>query len=92
MPEDVVDEVDLLFENGRIDLCLVIGTSSLVWPAAGYAEKARNKGARIATVNMNPDDAKNVRDGDWVFVGDAATVVPQILGEYLGGLGTNEKE
>ncbi|KAH8202077.1 hypothetical protein TruAng_003745 [Truncatella angustata] len=80
LPQDVMDEVDALFDEENIDLCLVIGTSSLVWPAAGFAEQARNKGARIATVNMNINDAKNVRKGDWVFVGDAAVVVPEILG------------
>ncbi|KAH6652415.1 DHS-like NAD/FAD-binding domain-containing protein [Truncatella angustata] len=80
LPQDVMDEVDALFDEEKIDLCLVIGTSSLVWPAAGFAEQARNKGARIATVNMNINDAKNVRKGDWVFIGDAAVVVPEILG------------
>jgi NAD-dependent SIR2 family protein deacetylase len=81
LPQDVVDEVDKMFENDHIDLCLVIGTSSVVWPAAGYAEQARKRGARIAVVNMNPKDAKNLRDEDWLFVGDAAVVLPQILGE-----------
>ncbi|KAI1322321.1 DHS-like NAD/FAD-binding domain-containing protein [Xylariaceae sp. FL0255] len=84
LPKDVVEEVDVLFEErDKIDLCLVIGTSSIVWPAAGYAERARKKGARIAVVNTNPDDAKNVREGDWLFVGDAAKVVPEILGDYV---------
>lgn len=84
LPKDVVEGVDTLFEEQQIDLCLVIGTSSLVWPAAGYAEQARKRGARIAVVNMNPDDARNLRDGDWLFVGDAAVVVPQILGTSMG--------
>lgn len=57
-----------------------MGTSSLVLPAAGYAEMARNKRARVAVVNMNPNDALNPQKDDCLFVGDAAVVVPQILG------------
>ena len=81
LPRDVVDEVDAFFEGDEIDLCLVIGTSGLVWPAAGYAEQARKKGARIAYVNNNVDDLKNRQESDWVFIGDAAITLPWILGQ-----------
>ncbi|RYP38829.1 hypothetical protein DL767_002433 [Monosporascus sp. MG133] len=80
-------EADALFNEDTepIDLCLVIGTSSKVWPAAGFAEHARKKGARIATVNIDPTDVKNMRPGkDWVFVGDAAVVVPELLKPIIG--------
>ncbi|RYP22771.1 hypothetical protein DL765_001480 [Monosporascus sp. GIB2] len=80
-------EVDALFKEDTepIDLCLVIGTSSKVWPAAGFAEHARKKGARIATINIDAADAKNMRPGkDWVFVGDAAMVMPELLKPIIG--------
>ncbi|KAK1593447.1 DHS-like NAD/FAD-binding domain-containing protein [Colletotrichum navitas] len=81
LPIDIVRETEALFENPEpIDLCLTIGTSSKVWPAAGYADMARKKGARIAVINTCADDAKNIRpEQDWVFVGDAAVVLPELL-------------
>ncbi|RYP07974.1 hypothetical protein DL764_002180 [Monosporascus ibericus] len=82
LAENTAVEADALFKEDTdpIDLCLVIGTSSKVWPAAGFAERARKKGARIATINIDAADAKNMRPGkDWVFVGDATVVVPELL-------------
>lgn len=35
------------------DLFFSIGTSSLVWPAAGLAEAARQQGARIVEINLD---------------------------------------
>ncbi|KAH8648700.1 DHS-like NAD/FAD-binding domain-containing protein [Xylariales sp. PMI_506] len=88
LPANVMEEVETLFTSSeRIDLCIVIGTSGIVWPAAGYADFARKKGARIAVVNMEASDIKNMRPGaDWVFVGDAASVVPQLLRPLVGEL------
>ncbi|TEA15932.1 NAD-dependent protein deacylase [Colletotrichum sidae] len=87
LPKEVVEETDAFFEDPEpIDLCLTIGTSSRVWPAAGYAEMARKKGARIAVVNTTAEDAKNIRPGqDWVFVGDAAVVLPELLQPVIKG-------
>lgn len=87
LAESTAEEAEALFaENTEpIDLCLVIGTSSKVWPTAGYAEKARKKGARIATINLDAGDAKGLRPGqDWVFVGDAAQVLPELLKPIIG--------
>ncbi|CAI6341384.1 unnamed protein product [Periconia digitata] len=80
LAQDTVEQVDAWFEEDEVDLCLVIGTSGLVWPAAGYSEQARKKGARVAYVNMNLEDIKNRREGDWTFIGDAAIILPIILG------------
>ncbi|KAK8086394.1 hypothetical protein PG994_001368 [Apiospora phragmitis] len=87
LAESTAQEAEALFaeDTEPIDLCLVIGTSSKVWPTAGYAEKARKKGARIATVNIDAGDAKGLRPGkDWVFVGDAAQVLPELLKPVIG--------
>jgi len=81
LPEGVMREVDALFAEDKIDLCLVIGTSSKVWPTAGFCEQARNRGARVVWVNTKLDDVKNRRKEDWVFLGDASVVVPHILGQ-----------
>ncbi|KAK3326781.1 DHS-like NAD/FAD-binding domain-containing protein [Apodospora peruviana] len=82
LPVDIVAEVDALFEEDKIDLCLVIGTSSQVWPTAGFCERARACGAKVAWVNTRAEDLKSLRDGDWVFLGDAGVVLPEILGVY----------
>nr|EAQ70781.1 hypothetical protein MGCH7_ch7g188 [Pyricularia oryzae 70-15] len=88
LPEDTVDKADALFQDEAdpIDLCLVIGTSAKVWPAAGYVDEARDKGARVAVVNLYEDDgSKNVIPGrDWSFIGDAAEVIPLILKPVIG--------
>lgn len=69
-----------------IDLCLVIGTSSQVYPAAGYASQARALGARVAVVNMERSDARDLEEGDWFFEGDAAEIVPEMLKSVIGDL------
>jgi hypothetical protein len=87
LPLDVVMDVNSFFLAPEpVDLCLVIGTSSQVWPAAGYAARARRKGARVAVVNAHADDANKDIDPekDWVFVGDAATIVPELLRPVIG--------
>ncbi|KAK7949033.1 uncharacterized protein PG986_009919 [Apiospora aurea] len=88
LAESTAEEAEALFADDAepIDLCLVVGTSSKVWPTAGYAEKARKKGARIATINIEAGDAKGLRPGmDWVFVGDAAELLPELLRPVIGG-------
>jgi NAD+-dependent protein deacetylase sirtuin 5 len=91
LPDDTMTEVDSIFSDPRpIDLCLVIGTSGSVWPGAGYADLARKKGARIAIVNVDVSNVKNLRLGvDWVFVGDAAVVVPELLKPVTEGVYEN---
>lgn len=86
LPFDIVEASEALFEDPEpIDLFLTLGTSSRVWPAAGYADMARKKGARIAVVNTDAADAKGVVPGrDWVFVGDAAVVLPELLKPVIG--------
>ncbi|KAM7215166.1 DHS-like NAD/FAD-binding domain containing protein [Rhypophila decipiens] len=78
--EKIILETDeILDKSDGIDLCVVIGTSSQVWPAAGFCERARAKGARIAWVNTRIEDCKSRRADDWVFLGDAGEVVARIL-------------
>ena len=84
LPEKIVDAIEtFIVESEKIDLILVIGTSSKVYPAAGYVDKARSKGARVAVVNMDRADApggmNGLHEGDWFFQGDAGVIVPEIL-------------
>lgn len=73
--------------DDNVDLMLVIGTSAMVWPAAGYIGRARKAGARVAFFNMEEKFAGAARpeDQDWMFLGDAAELVPKALEGVLGG-------
>ncbi|KAL4795109.1 DHS-like NAD/FAD-binding domain-containing protein [Aspergillus venezuelensis] len=86
LPSQTLDYVDNWMDEGKIDLMLVIGTSSKVWPAAGYVEQARGKGARIAVVNMDPNDMGKGRftSKDWFFQGDASVIVPEMFKGVIG--------
>ncbi|KAL1603881.1 hypothetical protein SLS60_005473 [Paraconiothyrium brasiliense] len=76
-------------EDNQVDLMLVIGTSAMVWPAAGYIGRARKAGARVAFFNMEARSAGVARpeEGDWMFLGDAAELVPEALKGFLDGQG-----
>jgi NAD+-dependent protein deacetylase sirtuin 5 len=88
LPEDVMGDVDAYFSTGdEIDLMLVIGTSAKVYPAAGYTSIARNMGARVAVINMDKGDARELTEKDWFFEGDAAVIVPDILKSVVGEIG-----
>lgn len=82
LPSQALDAVDEFLNAGPVDLILVIGTSSKVYPAAGYVDEARAKGARVAVVNMDRNDVgrSGLKKGDWLFHGDAGVIVPEILG------------
>ena len=94
LPKDVLRAVDTFIYRGdttdKIDLMLVIGTSAKVFPAAGYIDEARDKGARICVINLDRGDlipeggALDLGQDDWFFVGDAAQIVPEILKSVIG--------
>lgn len=88
LPSHTLDFVDNWMLEGKIDLILVIGTSSRVWPAAGYVEQARSKGARVAVVNMDPNDMGKGKftSRDWFFQGDAGVIIPDILKSVIGDI------
>lgn len=89
LPEDVLHDIDVYFREPQpIDLMLVVGTSSTVYPAAGFTNMARNKGARVAVINMDRADAQSLTERDWFFEGDAAVILPEILKSIIGEVGT----
>jgi len=87
LPADVLATVDeFLAQPQKIDMIIVIGTSARVYPAAGYIDEARERGARVCVVNMDENDrpAGGWMQGDWFFQGDAATIVPRLLEPVIG--------
>lgn len=60
------------------DAVLVVGTSGLVYPAAGLPLLARRSGARVVVVNPQPSGIDAAADA--VVRGTAAGVLPELLG------------
>jgi NAD-dependent deacetylase len=44
------------------DLFLAIGSSLVVWPAAGFPLRAKRNGARLVIVNREPTDFDDIAD------------------------------
>jgi NAD-dependent deacetylase sirtuin 5 len=91
LPARTIEAVDEWMQNApQIDLMLVIGTSAKVWPAAGYVDLARAKGAQVAVINMDANDvpggAHGLEPGDWFFQGDAGEILPEILKSVIGDI------
>ncbi|KAK7705440.1 hypothetical protein SLS57_010094 [Botryosphaeria dothidea] len=88
LAQSSVDRIHSWMDEGKIDLMLVVGTTALVYPAAGYIHAARVQGARIAVFNMEESEEEgattNLKEGDWLFQGDASKIVPEVLKEVIG--------
>ncbi|MDO9710226.1 SIR2 family NAD-dependent protein deacylase [Paracraurococcus lichenis] len=62
-------------EVAAADLCLVLGSSLVVYPAAGFPEMAKRMGARLAIVNRQETPLDDIAD----------LVVHEGIGDVLGG-------
>jgi NAD-dependent deacetylase len=60
------------------DLCLVIGTSGVVYPAAGFASIAKEAGAFVAEINLDRTPQSDCIDLS--LQGRAKDIVPLLLG------------
>ena len=58
--QDVIHEATLIM--GRCDLFISIGTSGVVWPAAGFPKIAKDHGARCIEINPEPNDMSRIYD------------------------------
>ena len=72
MPEDEMRRASELAQH--CDLFLAIGSSLVVWPAAGFPALARNSGAKLVIINNEPTDMDEIAD----------LVIHQDIGETLG--------
>jgi len=59
------------------DLLLVVGTSAVVYPAAGLVSVAKSTGATIVVVNTEPSGASHLADVE--ITGTAGDVIPRLL-------------
>jgi NAD-dependent deacetylase len=72
MPEDAMRRASELARN--CDLFIAIGSSLVVWPAAGFPLLARNSGARLVIINNEPTEQDDIAD----------LVIRHDIGETLG--------
>ncbi|GAC98489.1 hypothetical protein PHSY_006083 [Pseudozyma hubeiensis SY62] len=65
----------------RCDLILVLGTSSTVYPAAGFADVVRHSNhGRVAVFNIEDPASSTDGDVDWYFAGPVERLFPEVLG------------
>jgi len=75
LPQEEFDQAEEA--AGRCELFLSIGTSAVVYPAAGIPLRARSSGAYVVEVNTEHTDiSPRVNES---LVGPAATIVPALL-------------
>lgn len=60
MPEDAMQRAADL--SRRCDLFLAIGSSLVVWPAAGFPMMAKDHGAKLAIINNEPTEQDDIAD------------------------------
>jgi NAD-dependent deacetylase len=72
MPDEAMRRATELAQN--CDLFLAIGSSLVVWPAAGFPLMAKNCGAKLVIINNEPTDQDDIAD----------LVIRQDIGETLG--------
>jgi NAD-dependent deacetylase len=60
MPEAAMQRAEQL--SSKCDLFLAIGSSLVVWPAAGFPLVAKRSGARLVIINRDPTDFDDVAD------------------------------
>ena len=75
LPSDAWTEAERACRD--CEVLLVIGTSAVVYPAAGLIGLAKSAGARIIIVNTHQSDASGLADVE--LLGKASEVVPAIL-------------
>jgi len=75
LPED--EWVRALNAARGADVFLAVGTSSLVYPAAGLVRVARESGAQVVIVNPDPTPADGL--AKWILRGPAGEILPRLL-------------
>jgi NAD-dependent deacetylase len=75
LPDDVF--ATAVHEAGESDVALSIGTSSVVWPAAGIPLAGLDAGA--FGIEVNPEPTELTARFDVSLRGPAGTILPEIL-------------
>ena len=60
MPEDAMQRAQAWSQD--CDLFIAIGSSLVVWPAAGFPLQAKKSGARLVIINREPTEFDSIAD------------------------------
>jgi NAD-dependent deacetylase len=77
VPPDLLERA--FTEAARAEVCLIVGTSGIVYPAAALPEAARRAGALI--IEVNPEETPLTPLCDAVVRGPAAELLPALVKE-----------
>ncbi|KAJ7494401.1 sirtuin [Mycena galericulata] len=61
------------------DLLLLVGTSTTVYPAAGFAKTVKERGGKVAVFNLESMQGDAAVEADFTFVGPCAETLPHAL-------------
>lgn len=76
LPQDVLDEA--IRASARVELFLVVGTSSVVYPAAALPQLAKQQGARLVEINLEETPLTPL--ADLTVLGKSGSILPLLTG------------
>ncbi len=76
LPEGIMAEAEHAVRNAEVFLS--IGTSAMVYPAAGLIPMAKSAGVRVIEINVEPSAVSAL--ADCVLTGPAGEILPGLLG------------
>lgn len=79
----MLNETDDWIDEAPVDVMLVVGTAAVVYPAAGYTQKAKRRGAVVAVVNPDKGACAGLGSKDFFFQGDAAEILPKLFEKVI---------
>jgi NAD-dependent deacetylase len=77
LPHDILEQAWLASQN--CEAFISIGTSALVYPAAGLPITAKQKGALLIEINLEPTPLTPICD--YSFIGKAGEILPRLFNE-----------
>ncbi|MEO0512860.1 MAG: NAD-dependent deacylase [Planctomycetota bacterium] len=80
LPVGAMERVEVAL--AACDLFLTIGTSAVVYPAAGFLEVARRRG--VPSVEVNPEPTPATPTVDVAIAGRCGTVLPELVSRAFG--------
>ncbi|KAH9833780.1 sirtuin [Rhodofomes roseus] len=69
---------EIAMELNWTDLLIVVGTSSLVHPAASFAKTVKTRGGKVAVFNLQRSEGDE--NADFLFLGPCEETLPSVLG------------
>ncbi|KAG6355724.1 hypothetical protein INS49_003688 [Diaporthe citri] len=80
---EMLNATDEWIASAPVDIMLVVGTAAVVYPAAGYTQKAKRKGAVVAVINPDKGACAGLGSKDFFFQGDAAEILPKLFAKVI---------